>query len=176
MIIWLCAKGEGWQYVSSFSSIVELRAGGGPGRNQLVIVIIYWSSLVYSCAKTYHQLEVKFQQNDQVTEDLRHKQIVMARKESFGDCYYVLIIIGFILCQTLSYKKNAGFKKINSNFVILFVQLMLHQSCIFLMYFVFLMLFVDSWDLISELKLELAKYYKDSKMTAFISERSRNSK
>ena len=114
MIIWLCAKGEGWQYVSSFSSILELRAGGGPGRNQLVIVIIYWSSLVFSCAKTYHQLEVKFQQNDQVTEDLRYKQIVMTRKESYGDCYYVLIIIGFILCQTSSSMKNASFKKIKS--------------------------------------------------------------
>ena len=114
MIIWLCAKGEGWQYVSSFSSILELRAGGGPGRNQLAIVIIYWSSLVFSCAKTYHQLDVRFQQNDQVTEDLRYKQIVMTRKESYGDCYYVLIIIGFILCQTSSSMKNASFKKIKS--------------------------------------------------------------
>ena len=29
---------------------------------------------------------------------------------------------------------------------------------------------------LNEIKLELAKYYKDSEMTAFISERSRNSK
>ena len=58
--------------------------------------------MVLSCAKTYHHLEVKFQQNNQVTEDLRYKKIVIARKESFGDCYYVLIIIGFILCQTSS--------------------------------------------------------------------------
>ena len=39
---------------------------------------------------------------------------VMARMESFGDCYYVLIIIGFILCQTSSSMKNASFKKIKS--------------------------------------------------------------
>ena len=49
-----------------------------------------------------------------MTEDLRYKQIVMARMESFGDCYYVLIIIGFLLCQTSSSKKNASFKKIKS--------------------------------------------------------------
>ena len=35
---------------------------------------------------------------------------------------------------------------------------------------------IEDIDVLNILKLELAKYYKDSEMTAFISERSRNSK
>ena len=36
--------------------------------------------------------------------------------------------------------------------------------------------FLDRLGFLEHIKLELAKYYKDSEMTAFISERSRSSK